>query len=188
MPAITKAALERLRQRIVELQVHKKEFMLPSGAQGRHFLDIKGVCLEPESLYIIAGTFLKWMKEMDVAIAGGSTLGADPIIGAMVALSPLRPFSFPIEGFIVRKSLSEFGTDKLLEGKVKRGAKAVVVDDVVSTGMSTLRAARVAQSYGLSVKAVFAVVDKMRGGAQKIIEAGYSFRSMFTLSSLNLRK
>ncbi|RLC46132.1 MAG: hypothetical protein DRH70_06125 [Candidatus Coatesbacteria bacterium] len=184
MPAITKKLVENLRQRIIALQVRNKDFVLSSGARGRHFIDIKGACLEPESLYTIAGTFVKWMKAMDVSVAGGGALGADPIIGAMVAISHLPPFNHPIRGFIVRKSLNEFGTDNLIEGYVERGAAAVIVDDVLSTGGSTLRTVQMAKSNGMKVKAVFAVVDKMRGGAQKVVEAGYDCRSIFTLSSL----
>jgi len=184
MPAITKKLVEDLRQRIIALQVRDKDFVLSSGAQGHHFIDIKGACLEPESLYVIAGTFVKWMKAMNVSLAGGGALGADPIIGAMVAISQLAPFKHPIKGFIVRKSLNEFGTDSLVEGCVERGAAAVIVDDVLSTGGSTLWTVQMAKSSGMKVKAVFAVVDKMRGGAQKVVGAGYDCRSIFTLSSL----
>ncbi len=186
MPAITKRSIEKLRQMIVGLQVRDKDFVLSSGASGRHYIDIKGVCLEPESLYTIAGTFVKWMKEMGVSVAGGGALGADPIVGAMVAISHLSPFNHPIKGFLVRKSLGEFGTDKLVEGCTERGAAAIIVDDVLSTGSSTLRTAQMARNFGMTVKGVFAVVDKMRGGAQKVVEAGYDCRSIFTLSSLKL--
>ncbi|MBN1593618.1 MAG: hypothetical protein JW941_10295 [Candidatus Coatesbacteria bacterium] len=186
MPAITKKAIEELRQKIAALQIHNKDFVLSSGARGQNYIDIKGACLEPDSLYAIAGTFVNWMQEMDVSLAGGGALGADPIIGAMVAISHLPPFKHPIKGFIVRKSLSEFGTDNLVEGCVERGASAVIVDDVLSTGSSTLRIVRTAKSLGMNVKAVFAVVDKMRGGAQKLVTEGYDCRSIFTLSSLKL--
>jgi len=186
MPAITKKSIENLRQRIAALQVRDKDFVLSSGASGQHYIDIKGVCLEPESLYTIAGTFVKWMKEMDVSVAGGGALGADPIVGAMVAISHLSPFNHPIKGFLVRKRLGEFGTDKLVEGCTERGAAAIIVDDVLSTGSSTLRTAQMARSFGMTVKGVFAVVDKMRGGAQKVVGAGYDCRSIFTLPSLKL--
>ncbi len=186
MPVITKKSIEKLRESIAAFQVRNKDFVLSSGARGQHYIDIKGACLEAESLYTIAGTFVKWMKDMDVWIAGGGALGADPIIGAMVAISHLAPFSYPIKGFIVRKSLSEYGTDNLVEGCTERGAAAVIVDDVLSTGSSTLRTVQTAKSSGMTVKAVFAVVDKMRGGAQKVVNAGYECRSIFTLSSLKL--
>lgn len=186
MPAITKVAIEKLRQRIVELQVRGKDFVLSSGARGRHYIDIKGACLHSESLYVIAGTFVRWMKEMEVSVVGGGSLGADPIVGAMVALSNVKPFSYPIDGFLVRKSIGEYGTDNLVEGMFERGAKAVIVEDVLSTGTSTQRIVQTTRSRGVSVKAVFAVVDKMRGGAQKMVEAGYDCRSIFTLTSLKL--
>ncbi|MBN2209517.1 MAG: hypothetical protein JW759_09505 [Candidatus Coatesbacteria bacterium] len=186
MPAITKKSIDKLRERIVALQVRDKDFVLSSGASGKHYIDIKGACLEPESLYTIAGTFVMWMKEMNVSVAGGGALGADPIVGAMVAISDLSPFNYPIKGFIVRKSLSEFGTDNLVEGFTERGATAVIVDDVLSTGSSTLRIAQMARGVGMNVKGVFAVVDKMRGGAQKVVSAGFECRSLFTLASLKL--
>jgi len=188
MPAITKSSIERLRKRIVDLQVRGKDFTLTSGAQGQHYIDIKGACLEPDTLYTIAGTFVKWMQELGLQVAGGAALGADPIVGAMVIVSALKPFSYPIKGFIVRKNIGDLGADNIFEGHSDRGAEAVIVEDVLSMGNSTLHAARMAQSKGMKVKNVFVVVDKKRGGAQKLVQAGFNVRSIFTLASLNLPK
>ncbi|MCD6326223.1 hypothetical protein J7M28_01520 [bacterium] len=184
MPTITKKSIEKLREKIASAQVTGKDFVLSSGAKGKDYLDMKGVCLDSESLYTIAATFIKWMKDMGVSTVGGSALGADPIVGAIVAISTLKPFEHPVNGFIIRKVLGESGTDKIIEGDIKRGTEAVMVEDVLSAGGSTLRATRMAQNCGIKIREVFVVVDKMRGGARKLIDAGYSCRSIFTLSSL----
>jgi orotate phosphoribosyltransferase len=110
---------------------------------------------------------------------GGITLGADPIVTAVSLTSALR--GKPIPAFIIRKEPKKHGTAQWVEGtkNLKPGMRVAIVEDVVTTGASTLRAIERAEGAGLSVSRVLAIVDRNEGGAATIAEKGYRLEAMF---------
>ena len=105
-------------------------------------------------------------REIRADAIGGMTLGADPIICPIAALSHLE--GRPLRAFIVRKEAKGHGTGRQIEGNLEPGSRVVVVDDVVTTGGSTLRAIEAVESAGFEVVAVLCIVDRGEGGTEKL--------------------
>ncbi len=157
------------------------DFTLASGRRSRYYLDARLVSLDPEGAYLVARCIMDLLvrEGIEAAAVGGLTLGADPIAGAVAAVSHVE--GRPIAGFIVRKEAKEHGRGRRVEGHLPKGA-VVVVDDVVTTAGSTLQAIRAVEEAGGRVAAVVCVVDREEGGAGAL--AGYSFYPLFTAAEL----
>ncbi|HEY5765978.1 MAG TPA: hypothetical protein VIS30_08085, partial [Candidatus Deferrimicrobiaceae bacterium] len=110
---------------------------------------------------------------------GGITLGADPIVTAVSLTSALR--GNPVPAFIIRKEPKKHGTAQWLEGtkNLSPGMKVAIVEDVVTTGASTMRAIERAQGFGLVVSRVLCIVDRNEGGAEALAEKGFRLEAMF---------
>ncbi|MFQ5596573.1 MAG: orotate phosphoribosyltransferase [Nitrospiria bacterium] len=154
-------------------------FRLTSGKKTAYYIDCKKVSLHPEGAYLIASEIFNRIKDLPVDGVGGMTLGADPIATAVSVISHIN--KQPIPAFIVRKEAKGHGSRQQIEGYLKPGASVVVVEDVVTTGGSTLRTLAVLKKEGYSILKVIALVDRKEGGAEAIISSGTSFESMFTL-------
>ena len=173
------------------LQIIKREAVfhypvkLSSGKRSNYYIDARRVTLSGEGVYLIARIIFDIIKDEDIDAIGGPTLGADPIIGAVIYLSYLN--HSPIQGFIVRKLSKEYGLQKLIEGPdLKMGSRVVIVDDVVTTGKSTLRAAKAVENSRCKVVEVIALVDRLEGGRDKLEQNGFKFIPIFTVDELNL--
>jgi orotate phosphoribosyltransferase len=118
------------------------------------------------------------------AAIGGMSIGADPITAAVVAMSAVR--GTPITGFMVRKEPKGHGTNQYLEGPVQPGDKVVIVEDVVTTGGSSLTAIQRAEQFGLKVGRVIAIIDRMEGGAEAFAQRGYKFSSLLTIRDFGI--
>ncbi len=174
--------LEILRERSLRLG----RFKLASGQESHYYFDAKLTTLHPEGAYLTARLVLLALRDAGggVRAIGGLTLGADPIVAAVAAVSHREPdLCGPLQGFIVRKEAKGHGTEQWIEGmEAVPGLPVAVVDDVCTTGASTLRAIRAAEAAGLEVKAVLCVVDRQQGGAQALRE--YPFIALTTASEL----
>lgn len=113
---------------------------------------------------------------------GGLTMGADPIAYALAHRSWLE--GRPLDAFSVRKDAKEHGTGRRIEGGLPEDARAVVIEDTVTSGESALRALRAVEDHGASVAGVLALVDREEGGGSRIREAGYPFIALFTGAEL----
>jgi orotate phosphoribosyltransferase len=142
------------------------EFVLSSGKKSNFYIDCRKVTLHPKGAKLIGRIVLDKIKGLKVDAIGGLTLGADPITGAVVALSD-------IPGFIVRKKEKEHGTKQKIEGLLEPGWNVVVVEDVATTGGSALQAIEAVEAVGAKVVKVISVVDREEGAAQVL--AGYDF-------------
>jgi orotate phosphoribosyltransferase len=144
------------------------DFTLTSGRKSRYYFDSKKTTLLAEGAYLVAKQVLAILREHGVRAdaIGGMTLGADPIVCPVAALSHLE--GTPLRAFIVRKEAKEHGTGRRIEGSVAPGSRVVVVDDVVTTAGSTLAAIGAAEEAGLAVVAVVALVDREEGGTEKL--------------------
>ncbi len=119
------------------------------------------------------------------ASIGGMSIGADPIAAAVVTMSAVR--GTPIAGFMVRKQSKGHGTNQYIEGPVRPGDQVVIVEDVVTTGGSSLTAIERAEAFGLKVCRVIAIIDRMEGGAEAFAARGYKFSSLLSIRDFGIQ-
>lgn len=163
---------ERLKQLILEQAFRYSEtpsFKLVHGGVSRFYFNCKQVTLDPEGQYLIGNLVYDEIKDLGVQAIGGLTLGADPIADAVAYTSWLR--GGPVQAFVVRKKQKEHGAAKLIEGKVFPGDRVAVVDDVVTTGGSTLQAIEACRQAGLEVVKVIVLVDRQEMNGREAILA-----------------
>ena len=160
-------------------------FTLASGKSATYYLDGKQVTLDPHGARLIAEGILDMLgtKKMPVAV-GGMSIGADPITAAVVTMSAVR--GTPLRGFMVRKESKGHGTDQYVEGPVQAGDDVVIVEDVVTTGGSSLLAIERVESFGLKVREVIAIIDRMEGGAEAFRQRGYPLASLLTIRDFGI--
>ena len=157
------------------------DFVLTSGRRSSYYVDGKQVTLDGRGLYLVARLALQRCVELAVDAVGGLTLGADPIAGAVAALSGAT--DRPIAGFIVRKQAKEHGTGSSIEGPPLRSrARVMLVDDTLTTGGSFLSARDRVVETGASVVEAFCVVDREEGGREALEEAGVAVFALFARS------
>jgi len=180
--------LSVLKSRLLELvnkhAVVHGDFILTSGARSTYYIDGKLLSLMPEGLNVLARVILEMIKGDPVDAIGGLTLGADPIIGAVAALS--HDAGRPLAGLIVRKEKSSHGREKRIEGPLKPGMSVVIIEDVVTTGSSSFKAIEALKEADCRIVKVIAIVDRLAGGGEAFAAQGYRFEPIFTLKDLTL--
>jgi orotate phosphoribosyltransferase len=177
------------KEALIALVRHKSlrfgDFTLTSGKKARYYLDGKQVTLDPHGARLIAEGILDLLADGEMPDAvGGMSIGADPITSAVVTMSAVR--GTPIVGFMVRKEPKGHGTNQYIEGPVQPGDRAVIVEDVVTTGGSSLAAIERAKAFGLEVAGVVAIIDRMEGGAEAFARAGYKLRSLLAITDFGI--
>lgn len=180
------ACRDRLLKIIKEKSYERKEVVLASGRKSDFYIDCRQTTLHPEGAYLVGKILYDMIKGLNsrVEAVGGPTMGADPIATAVSVVSQIE--GNPLPAFIVRKEPKKHGLGQWIEGKknLANGAKVAIVEDVVTTGGSSIQAVKRAEEEGLKVVAVFAVVDREEGGRERIREAGYEFKAIFTKSDV----
>jgi orotate phosphoribosyltransferase len=174
---------ERLKELIKEraLKVADKPiFKLSSGKMSTYYMDLRTITLDPEGGYIIGNLIFEMVKEKNPDAIGGLTLGADPIAYATSMISYIN--KKPIKPFVVRKEPKGHGTGKQIEGNLEAGENVFIVEDVVTTAGSSLKAAKVAKEFGLNVMGIIAIVDREEGGEENIKKEGFEFFPIFKIS------
>lgn len=162
-------------------------FKLVSGRMSNYYINCKTTTLDPEAMLLIGHIFYNRVKALHINAIGGLTLGADPIALATAMVSGMQDDA--INAFVVRKKAKEHGLMKWIEGNVQEGDKVVIVDDVVTTGQSTIDAIDRARESGLNIIKAIALVDRQEGGRENIERKRISFESVFTRDDLmNLYK
>jgi len=175
---------QRLLQILKENSLKFGDFTLTSGKKSKYYIDGKMTTLHPEGASLVAEIILDILKEIPVEAVGGPMIGADPIVGAVVAGS--HSCGRPLGGFIVRKETKSHGTSKRIEGPFQKGCKGAIVEDVVTTGSSLLKAVDVVREAGGEVVMVIALLDRLQGADEVLREAGLPFEPIFTLKDLGL--
>lgn len=161
------------------------DFTLVSGRKAKYYLDGKQVTLDPVGSMLIGEGILDVLLQGGLPDAvGGMSIGADPITSAVVTMSAVR--NTPIAGFMVRKESKGHGTNQYIEGPVKPGDRVVVVEDVVTTGGSSLQAIERIEDFGMTVQAVVAIIDRMEGGREAFTDRGYRFESLLTIQDFGI--
>jgi orotate phosphoribosyltransferase len=154
------------------------DFTLASGKKSTFYFDSKRTTLLPEGAWLTAREVLRLVRDKGIRAEaiGGLTLGADPIVCPVAALSHVE--GPKLRAFIVRKEAKEHGTGRRIEGNLPAASRVIIVDDVVTTAGSTLKAIEAAEAEGHSVAAVICLVDREEGGAAKL--AAYPFFPLFS--------
>ncbi|HKM89554.1 MAG TPA: orotate phosphoribosyltransferase [Candidatus Acidoferrales bacterium] len=167
--AIPANYLERLKQRIREKSLFRGQVTLSSGKTSDYYMDCRLTTLDPEGSVLVAHAILELLAAKGICAdaIGGMSIGADPIVAAVAALSFLQ--GRPLRGFLVRKERKEHGRQKRIEGLEAGAARdVVIVDDVCTTGKSTFDAIAAAEDEGMKVTAVINLVDREEGGSEEL--------------------
>lgn len=183
------ANVSTLRQKLLDLlcQLAYKEgdFVLSSGQPSSYYINGKQVTLHPQGALAI-GRILLSLLPPDTQAVAGLTLGADPIVTAVSVVSAYE--NRPIPALIIRKEAKGHGTKAYIEGpNLPEGAKVVVLEDVVTTGQSAMKAVDRLRAAGYVVDEVISLVDRQQGGAEFYQSVGLKFEAVFTIIDLQQR-
>ena len=159
------------------------DFTLASGLKSDHYWDGKKVTLSAPGAYLVGKAIFDMISGLDVEAVGGLEMGAIPIATAVALVSHLEGKEIP--AFIVRKNPKEHGTRKSIEGFLNDGDRVIIVEDVVTTGESVLKAIEAVESRHCQVVKVIALVDRHEGGSEKLRLAGYKFESILDFQKKN---
>src|SRR5687768_9157135 len=176
------------RQRLVHLlatrSVKTGHFTLASGKTSDLYIDARLTTMSPEGLSLIGPLAIRMLKaaEWELDSVGGLNLGADPIAYSISYASNFTP---PLlRAFTIRKEAKTHGTGRLIEGTFLHGDRAVVVEDVITTGSSALKAVDAVRAAGGYIVGLFTLVDREEGGRKAIEDAGYRVISVTHRSEL----
>jgi orotate phosphoribosyltransferase len=165
-------------QMLATRSARRGTFTLASGRQSDLYIDARLTTMSPDGLATIGPLALEHLRVRDWTpdAVGGLTLGADPVSYA-IALASAHTHA-PIRAFTVRKEAKGHGTGKLIEGPFQAGDRVVVIEDVITTGGSALKAVDAIRAAGGTVLGVLAVVDREEGGRETLEAAGLSVESL----------
>ncbi|MEW5802080.1 MAG: orotate phosphoribosyltransferase [bacterium] len=187
---------EKMRERLLNLVFERaftyneeKPFILSSGKTSTYYLDCRKVTLIPEGMDCIGRLIFENIQDLKVQGIGGLTLGADPIAYAvMSAAYQNQPNRQYIKTFIVRKEKKGHGLQREIEGDLRPGDRAVVVDDVVTTGQSTITAIERAKAFGLLVEKAIVLIDRQEeNGLARIRETGVPVEALLSREEIIAR-
>ena len=180
----------QLRALLQKKSVFQGEFTLASGAKSDFYVDARVTPFDPRGACLIGEIGWALVKETsaklnkNVNAIGGLTLGADPIALSIGIASQRDDSSTPLQVFTVRKAIKEHGRQKRIEGNFSAGDSVVVVDDVITTGGSTIQAIEAIEAANGRVAFVIVLVDREEGGRQNIERLGHVVVAIFTRSDL----
>ncbi|MBI5904326.1 MAG: orotate phosphoribosyltransferase [Deltaproteobacteria bacterium] len=179
-PAELAADRRRFLSLLKEKSYEKRKVVLSSGRESDFYIDCRQTTLDAEGALLTGRLFCSMLEtgERPEAV-GGITLGADPIVTAVSLTSVLR--GWPVPAFIIRKEPKKHGTAQWIEGtkNLRPGMRVAILEDVVTTGASTLRAIERAVGAGLVVVRVLCLVDRNEGGSDAVAKEGYTVEPMF---------
>jgi orotate phosphoribosyltransferase len=175
------------RQELLKMLAHKSfrlgEFQLSSGSTSDYYIDCRATTLDARGAQLVGEVFLEEIREQgwEADAIGGLTMGADPIVVAVAVTSRT------IHGFLVRKAEKQHGTGQRIEGFREKGARVVIVDDVCTTGSSTVQAIEAAREFGFEVVGVMCLVERQDAHGRPSVEkaaAPANFISIFTANEV----
>jgi len=157
-------------------------FKLVSGEMSHFYVNCKPTTLNPRGMFLVGHLMFDEIKNLDLAGVGGLTFGADPIAVATAFVSEMK--QQPVNAFSIRKEQKDHGIIKWVEGDLQPGDRVAILEDVVTTGGSTIKAVERAESEGLEVVKVVTLIDRQEGGIEKIKEHIESVSSIITRDEL----
>jgi len=191
MPTPTHA--QQLLTLLSRLSFRLGQFKLSSGGTSDYYIDCRTTTLHAEGGRLTGHAILELLEQhgIDAEAVGGLTMGADPIVSNVATASAWRALSKPgaplLNGFLVRKAEKAHGTGRRIEGFNSEGARVVIVDDVCTTGASTINAIEAAIEAGMKVVAVVCIVEREEANGRPAVEAaakGAPFLSLFTANEV----
>jgi orotate phosphoribosyltransferase len=141
-------------------------FKLVSGRMSHFYVNCKPTTLNPRGMYLVGHLLFERLRSAGVTAVGGLTFGADPVAFAAAFASELN--RAPIKAFSIRKTQKDHGIVKWVEGDIQKGERVAIVDDVATTGGSTITAIERARAEGLEVDLAVVLVDRQEGGLENI--------------------
>ncbi|MEO0840592.1 MAG: orotate phosphoribosyltransferase [Cyanobacteria bacterium J06643_5] len=185
----TNKDLNVLRQSLLDLfcqlAYQEGDFVLSSGARSSYYINGKQVTLHPQGALAI-GRLLLDMLPSDTQAVAGLTLGADPIVSAVSVVSALENRLIP--ALIVRKEAKGHGTKAYIEGpSLSEAAKVIVLEDVVTTGQSAMKAVTRLREAGYTVNQVISLIDRQQGGAEYYKSVNLQFKAVFSITDIQER-
>ncbi len=175
----------RLLTILKDLSYEEGDFVLTSGKRSSFYIDAKETTLNPEGMYLVGRIMYKMVREVPgIQAVGGVSIGGDPLVCSTVLAGLNSKDTLP--GFLIRKEPKGHGTNLWLEGgkNLRSGMTVMILEDVVTTGGSSLKAIDVTEREGYVVKGIVALLDRLDGGKEAIESKGYLFNSIFTLNDL----
>src|SRR6056297_4008133 len=162
------------------------DFTLASGKQASYYLDCRNLTLHPQGANLIAAGMLDQMHANGPLphAVGGMAIGADPITASIITLAGQR--NLPLRGFMVRKEPKDHGTGRQVEGPVQPGQQVVIVEDVITSGGSALKAVDAAEAFGLKVREVIGIIDRLAGGEAAFAERGLKLKTLTTIRDFGI--
>ncbi len=181
LPALRQALLDLF----CEVAYREGDFLLSSGQKSTYYINGKQVTLHPQGGLAVGRILLPYISPETVAVAG-LTLGADPIVTAASVVAAYEGRS--LAALIVRKEVKGHGTQAYIEGlTLPEGSPVVVLEDVVTTGQSAMKAVDRLREAGYQVEEVITLVDRQQGGAEFYEKVGLKFQAVFTIQDLQKR-
>jgi orotate phosphoribosyltransferase len=185
----TQALLNKLIKLIREKSYREGDFTLASGKKSKFYIDLKATTLDPEGAWLIGKLAVSTIlsEKLEVEAVGGMTLGADPLATAVSLAGREAGHKWP--AYIVRKEPKDHGTARYVEGteNLRPGAKLLVLEDVVTTGKSSVAAIERLREAGFAPFAVLGVVDREQGGREAFERLGIRFYSLTSLKEIQSR-
>jgi orotate phosphoribosyltransferase len=155
-------------------------FRLASGDTSDSYIDGRTTSVFSEGAYLIGEVLYEQTHNLDIDAVGGLEVGAVPLTTA--AVISYHRHGRRMEGFWVRDKVKSHGTQKLIEGNLKAGARVIIVEDVITRGSSVLKAVEVVQEHGCKVAGILALVDRLHGAGELFRQKGIEgYRSVFTI-------
>ena len=172
---------DELLKMLKEKAYKKGEFLLSSGNLSEHYINCKPVILSGEGLTLTSYCLLELVEKDSVAVAG-LTLGADPLVSGVAMASTDSDYFSTLDALIIRKEPKGHGTASQVEGPLpSKGSKITVLEDVVTTGGSSIKAVRVLRDMGYEVNRVISIVDRQEGGLEAMEREGLELYSIFSI-------
>jgi orotate phosphoribosyltransferase len=177
------SAREQLLELLATNSFRLGEFTLSSGGKSDYYIDCRTTTLHARGAELTGRVFLELIQQQgwQPQALGGLTMGADPIVVATSVISAQA--NAPIHGFLVRKAEKAHGTGRRVEGFQEKGARVVIVDDVCTTGSSTIQAIEAAREFGFNIVGVACLVERLEAGGRPAVEKAAEpakFISVFT--------
>ena len=175
---------EALKGLIREKALAFGDFTLASGKKASYYLDCRQITLDAAGARLVGEGMLELLANDLPDLVGGMAIGADPITAAMLTLAGIR--SLPLRGVMVRKEAKAHGTGRLVEGPFHEGESIAIVEDVITTGGSSLLAIQRCEEVGLKVQRVLAIIDRLEGGREAFASRGYELTTLFTVRDFGI--
>ncbi len=174
----------RLARLLMEKSYKEGSFLLASGKKSDYYFDCRVTALSAEGSWLIGTLFNKLLASQDIVGVAGMTLGADPLVSATTVIS--YETGKILNGLIVRKEAKGHGTGQFVEGlgNFSQGDRIAMLEDVVTTGGSLLKACERVRACGLQIAAVCCILDREEGGKQALLKEGYNLLALYTREEL----